>query len=66
MLVFDVLDNGVPAAVVVDKVAVAGSVNNVQAEAHAVLLNYVGDSLDLAGLSDGLCGRKATLGFDEV
>ena len=61
MLVLDVLDNGVPAAVIVDKVAVAGCVNNVQAEAHTVLLNNVGDSLDLGGLSDGFCGRKTTL-----
>ena len=61
MLVLDVLDNGVPAAVVVDEVTVAGCVNNVQAEAHTVLLNNVGDSLDLGGLSDGLCGRKSAL-----
>ena len=61
MLVLDVLDNGVPAAVVVDKVAVAGRVNNVQAEAHAVLFNNVGNSLDLGGLSDRLRGRKTAL-----
>ena len=66
MLVLDVLDNGVPAAVVVDKVTVAGCVNNVQAEAHTVLLDNVSDSLDLGGLSDGLCGRKTALRLDEV
>ena len=66
MLVLDVLDNGVPAAVVVDKVTVAGRVNDVQAEAHTVLFDNVGDRLDLGGLSDGLCGRKAALGLDEV
>jgi hypothetical protein len=66
VLIFDVLDNRVPAAVVVDKITIAGSVNNVQAQSHTVLLNNVSDSLDLAGLSDGFCGRKATLGFDEV
>jgi hypothetical protein len=66
VLVFDVLDDGVPAAVVVDKVAIARSVNNVQAQSHAVLLNNVSDSLDLASLSDGLLGRKTTLGLDKV
>lgn len=66
VLVFDVLDNGVPAAVVVDKVAVTRSVNDVQAQPHAVLLNDVGDSLDLTGLPDGLGWRKTALGLDEV
>jgi hypothetical protein len=66
VLVLDVFDNGVPAAVVVDQVAIAGSVNNVQAQSHAVLLDNVSDSLDLAGLSDGLLGRKTTLGLDKV
>ena len=54
MLVLDVLDNGIPATVVVNEVAVTGSVNNVQAQSHAILLNDVGDSLDLAGLPDRL------------
>jgi len=66
MLVLDVLDNGIPAAIVVDQVAVAGSVNNVQAQSHAILLNDVGDSLDLAGLPDGLGGQKTAFGLDEV
>jgi hypothetical protein len=66
VLVLDVLDNGIPAAVVVDKVAVTGSVNNVQAQPHAILLNDVGDGLDLAGLPDGLGWRKTALGLDEV
>lgn len=66
MLVLDVLDDGIPAAVVVDKVAIAGSVNNVQAQSHTVLLDNVSDSLDLGGLPHGLCRRKATLGLDKV
>lgn len=66
VLVLDVLDNGVPAAVVVDKVAIAGSVNNVQAQSDAVLLNNVGDGLDLGGLSGRLGRREAALGLDEV
>jgi thiamine biosynthesis lipoprotein ApbE len=61
VLVLDVLDDRVPAAVVVDEVTVAWCVDNVQAQSHAVLLNHVGDSLDLGGLSDGFCGRKTAL-----
>lgn len=66
MLVLDVLHNRVPAAVVVDKVAVARCVHDVQAQPNAILLNDVGDWVDVGGLSNGFCGRKATLGLDEV
>lgn len=66
VLVLDVLDDRVPAAVVVDEVTVARGVDDVQAQSHAVLLNDVGDGLDLSGLSGGLGGCKAALRFDEV
>ena len=41
----DVLDNRSPGVVVVDEVTEAGSVNDGQAEAHAVLLDVCGDGL---------------------
>lgn len=41
VLVLDVLDNGVPAAFIVDQVAVAGGVDDVEAETHAVFLDDV-------------------------
>ena len=41
VLVLDVLDDGVPAALVVDKIAIAGCVDNVQAQTDAVFLNGV-------------------------
>lgn len=41
ILVLDVLDNRVPAAVVVDQVAVTGRVDNVEPQAHTVLLDDV-------------------------
>lgn len=66
VLVLDVLDDGVPAAVVVDEIAVAGGVNDVEPQADAVLLDDVGDALDLGGGADGLIGLQATLGVDEV
>ena len=66
VLVLDVLDDGVPAAVVVDEVAVAGRVDDIETEAHAVLFNDVGNGVDFGGVSDGLVGRQAAFGFDEV
>ena len=56
VLVLDVLDNGVPAAVVVDEVAIAGCIDNVQAQTHAVLFDDVRDGVDLGGASDGFVG----------
>jgi hypothetical protein len=66
VLVLDVLDDRVPAALVVDQVAVAGCVDDVEAEAHAVLLDVVRDALDLRGAADGLVGRQAALAVQEM
>ena len=66
VLVFDVLDDGIPAAVVVHEVAVARGVDDVQSQAHAVLLDDVRDGVDLGGLADGLVGGEAALAVDEV
>lgn len=41
VLVLDVLDDRVPTAIVVDQVAIAGSVDDVEAQSNAVLFNYV-------------------------
>lgn len=41
VLVLDVLDDGVPAALVVDQVAVPGRVDDVEAQTHAVFLDDV-------------------------
>lgn len=66
MLVLDVLHDGIPAPVVVDKITVAGGINNVESEADAVLLDDVGNGLDLGGRADNLVGLESTLGLDEV
>lgn len=66
VLVLDVLDDRVPAALVVDQVTVAGGVDDVEAQTHAVLLDGVGHGLDLGGLADGLVGLHAALAVDEV
>lgn len=52
VLVLDVLDDGVPAAIVVDEVAVAWSVDDVQTQAHAVLFDDVGDGVDFGSLTN--------------
>lgn len=66
VLVLDVLDNWVPASVVVDLIAVTWSVDNVQAKTNAVLLNDVRNSLDLGGSANLLGWGETTLGVDEV
>lgn len=66
VLVLDVFNDRVPAAIVVDKVAVAGSVDNVQAQAHAVLLDDVCDGMNFGGAADWLGGRQTALAIDEV
>lgn len=66
VLVLDVLDDRVPTAVVVDKVAVAGGVDDVESQTDTILLNEVRDALDLGGLANGLVRLQTTLGVDEV
>lgn len=66
VLVLDVLDDRVPAAVVVDQVTVARGIDNVETETNAILLNKVGHGVDLGSGSDDLLGYKTTLRLDKV
>lgn len=66
VLILDILDDRVPAAIVVDKVAIARGVDNVESQSNTILFNDVRGSLDLSGGADGLIGLKATLGIDEM
>jgi hypothetical protein len=66
VLVLDVLDDGVPAALVVDEVAVAGGVDNIETQAHSILLDDVRDGLDFGGAADGLVGLQASLAVHQV
>lgn len=66
VLVLDVFDNWLPAALVVDQVAIARSVDNVEAQAHAIFLDNVRDGGDLGGGADGLLGRDTTFGLEKV
>lgn len=66
VLVLDILHNRIPAAVVVHEIAVAGCVNDVESEAHAILFDDVGDRVDLGGASDGLVGVQSALRVDKM
>lgn len=66
VLVLDVLDNGIPASVIVDLVSVSGGIDNVQAQTNTILLDYVRDGLDLSSRANRLIRSHATLGIDEV
>lgn len=66
VLVLDVLDNWVPAALVVDQVAVTGGVDNVEAETDAVLFDDVRDGLDFGGAADWLIWLQTALAVHEV
>lgn len=66
VLVLDVLDDRVPAAVVVDQVAVTRGIDDVESEANAILLDDVGNGVDLGSRSDDLLGLQTTLGLDQV
>jgi hypothetical protein len=66
VLVLDVLDNGVPATLIVDKIAVARGVDNVEAQTHAILLDDVRDGVDGGGGARLLVGLEATLAVHQV
>ena len=66
MLILDVLDNWVPAAVIVHEIAVSGCVDDVESEAHAILFDDMSDWVDLGGAADGLVGVETAFAVYEV
>jgi hypothetical protein len=66
VLVLDILDDRVPAAIVVDQVAIARGVNNVELEADTILLNDMRNGVNLGSRSNGLVGEHTTLCIDQV
>lgn len=57
----DVVHNGAPRLVVVDKVAESRGINNSQAKANSSFLNIGADGLDLDGLGDNIKARTLAL-----
>jgi len=66
MLLLNVSYNRVPAAVIVDKIAIAGGVNNVEPQPDIILFDNVRDGLDIGSLANGLVRRKSALGVNQV
>lgn len=66
MLILDVLDDRVPAIVVVHLVAVARGVDDVQSKPHTVFHNHVRNRVDLGGLANHLIRCESSLGIDQM
>lgn len=66
MLVLDVLHDRVPAPVVVDQVAIAGGVNNVQPQTDTVLFNNMRHGMNLGRGSDNFVGLQSAFGLHKV
>ena len=66
VLILDILDDWVPAAVIVDEIAIARGVDDVEAEPNAVLLDDMRDWVDLGGAADIFGGCQTTLGVNEM
>jgi hypothetical protein len=66
VLILDVFDDGIPAAIVVHQIAVARSVDNVELQAHTVLLDVVGNGMDLGSGSNLLIGKHTTFRLHQV
>lgn len=66
VLILDVFDNGIPAAVVVDEVSVARGIDDVESEADTILLDDMRVGLDLSGRSNRLLRLESTLGVNQV
>ncbi len=66
VLILDILDDRVPAPVVVDQVTVARGVDDVQPEPDAILLDDVRYGVDLGSRANDLLGLQPAFGLDEV
>ena len=66
MLILDVLDNRIPAAIVVNEISITGCVNDVEAQTHAVFFDDMRDGVDLGGAANRFGWGQAALAIDEV
>ena len=66
VLIFDVLDDRIPATLVVDQVAVPWCINNVQSKSDTILLNNMRDGLDLSCASNRFIWLQTTFAVHEV
>ncbi len=66
VLVLDVLDDWVPASIVVDLVTIAWGIDNVQPQTNSVFLDDVRDCLDFGGGSHRFVGGESSFRIDQV
>jgi len=66
VLVLDVLDNRVPASVVVDLITIPWGINNVQPQTDAIFLNDLRNSLNFSCRSYRLIGSESSFRVDQV
>lgn len=66
ILVLDVFDDGIPAAIVVYEVAVPRGVDDVEAQSDAILFNDIRDGLNLGGAANWLVWSDATFRVEQV
>jgi hypothetical protein len=66
VLVLDVLDNGVPASIVVDLITISWGINNVQPQTNTIFLDNVRHGLNLGRRSHWLIRSKSSFRVDQV
>ena len=66
MLILNVLDDWVPASIVVNLVAITWSIHNVQPQADTVFFDDMGDGLDFGCGSYGFVRSKSSFRVDQV
>lgn len=66
MLVLNVLDNWIPASIIVDLISITWSINNIKSQLYAILLDDVGYGLDFGGRTNWLIGGESSFGIDQM
>lgn len=66
VLILDVLDDRIPAPLIVHQVTISGSIDNIETQAHTVFLNEVRDGLNFGGRSNRLGWCKTTLAVNQM
>lgn len=66
VLIFNVLDNWIPASIIVDLISIAWGIDNVESQLYAVLLDDVGNGLNFGGRSYWLIWGESSLGIDQM
>ena len=66
MLVFDVLNDGVPTTIIVDLITVPRSIDDVESESHTILLDHMTDGFDFGRTPDCIGGVHSSFAIYEV